>query len=372
MLPMSLFLNNVRDYKTVRFVQADFGDTTEFWEHYSDTIEEISFKDSEIREKTLAQILTKLKKLKSLSIDNCRELFMTGRLLENAIEIPTCRNITSLSLTNNRYLSDALFHRFIALMPQISSLDLSGCQISFHNGLYKKFYPEGHKSPSESVLTFRSISEFIKNQAFKLKQLNFSSTLIDGYSLSSLSKMPNLKLDVLTLNTCEQITYSGIADLCFHQPSIQELDFSFSVRLTDHALLRLIEAFPRLKVLKLRRCRALTNLTLQEIYRLKELRILDVSEIDVLAGLCANGFAREKQLNLREIYLSALAIDENDVIAVAQNAPNLRILDLSFCKRATTDNAIHAVLKHLPLLRMLNLEYCDMVSHIYFTLHNFS
>ncbi|XP_037031814.1 F-box/LRR-repeat protein fbxl-1 [Bradysia coprophila] len=365
--PASVFLNSLRNYSKITLNCVDFGTTDEFWDRCADiSIKEISFINCDLREKYLNSILKKVKNLEALEIENCRELFMSGRLFDKDRDKKTichaCRNVTSLALTYNRYLSDALFHRFATIMPKLNSLDLSGCHISFHRGLYKKFYPDSQKDASESVLTFHYIFQFIQCEAQLIKSLNFSYTLIDGAALTSLSEIGELKLEVLRLRSCDQLTNSGIISLVQVQPTLVELDLSSCVRLTDPGLMEICSSLSALKILKLRRCRAITDLGVKEVANLK-LKFLDISECESVTGRgIIDGIAKVQNLSLMELYVSALNICEMSIIRIAENIPNLRLLDLSFCKNGVTNLAVQLIFKNLVWLRVLLLDYCDKIS----------
>lgn len=364
--PASIFLSSLRNYSRITLNSVDFGTADEFWDRCADmSIKEISFVNCDLREKYLNSILKKVRNLEALEIENCRELFMSGRLFDKDRDkkaiCHACRNITSLSLTHNRYLSDALFHRFVTIMPKLRSLNLSGCHISFHRGLYKKFYPDSQKDASESVLTFHYIFQFIQCDGGMLKSLNFSNTLIDGAALTSLSEIGELKLEVLRLNSCDQLTNTGIISLVQAQPTLVELDLTSCVRLTDPGLMEICSSLQSLKILKLRRCRAITDLGVKEIANLN-LETLDISECESITGRgIIDGIAKIQNLSLMELHVSALNICEMSIIRIAENLPNLRLLDLSYCKNGVTNLAVQLIFKHLVWLRVLNLDYCDKV-----------
>lgn len=375
--PLNSFSNSFRFYTKIILNQVDFGQTDEFWQRFGGQFTEIIFDTCDLREKTFNGILKKLTNLQALEINNCRELFMSGRLFKNPYEKEAigvaCSNVRNIRLCNNRYLSDALFNRIVATMKNIESLDLSGCHISFHNGLYRKFYPDSQQNASESVLTFYYILQFIEYQSQHLKSLNFSGTLIDGSALTRLSEVQNLKLDKLILRSCDQLTNTGISTFVRHQCYLTELDLSMSVRLTDLSLIEICKSLTQLKILKLRRCRALTDVSVREIYSLKSLRALDISECDAITsdGLL-NGILKDEQnKRLRELHVSALNICEMTVVRIAECFTELTLLDLSFCKNAVTDLAIQLIFKNMIKLRVLNLEFCDKVNNMFTVMCHF-
>lgn len=364
--PMNDFQQSFRTFTKIILHQVDFGQTDLFWDHFGDQITDIVFNSCDLREKTFNTILKRLSNLNSLEINNCRELFMSGRLFKNVYEkeaiCTACLNVTSLSLCNNRYLSDALFNRIISTMPSIQALDLSGCHISFHNGLYRKFYPDYQQDASESVLTFYYILQFIELHASQLDHLNFSGTLIDGNALTKLAQIPQLRLHRFYLRSCDQLTNSGISSFVRHQNQLIELDLSMSVRLTDPGLIEICSALTSLRTLRLRRCRALTDLSVKQIKQLKALEVLDISECDAITsdGII-EGIGSARNDVMRELYVSALNICELAILRLAENLLELTVLDLSFCKNGATDVAVQYIFKHLVKLRTLNLEFCDKV-----------
>lgn len=365
--PLNAFMTSCRFYTKIILNQVDFGQTEEFWQRFGNQFTEITFNTCDLREKTFNGILKMLTNLQTLEINNCRELFMSGRLFKNPYEKAAiclaCSNVRNIRLCNNRYLSDALFNRIVGTMKNIQSLDLSGCHISFHNGLYRKFYPDSQQDASESVLTFYYILQFIQYQAEHLKSLNFSGTLIDGSALTRLAELQNLQLDKLTLRSCDQLTNTGISTFVRHQCRLIELDLSMSVRLTDLSLIEICKSLTLLKVLKLRRCRAVTDVSICEIYLLKNLCTLDISECDAITsdGLLNGILKGQKNDKLVELHVSALNICELAVVRIAECLPRLTLLDLSFCKNAVTDFAVQLIFKNLIKLRTLNLEFCDKV-----------
>lgn len=190
--PLQHYHTSVRSYSQITLSQVDFGTSTElFWRRFGDSVNALIIRNCDLREKNLKNILMQLECLRSLEIENCRELFMPGRLFEHDKQAvcAACKGIESLALINNRYLSDALFARFVVIMPRLQHLDLSGCHISFHRGLYKKFYPDRQKEPSESVLTFHYISQFIECEGTWIASCNKQIKLTPPFSRSVRSEI---------------------------------------------------------------------------------------------------------------------------------------------------------------------------------------
>lgn len=368
--PMDAFRTNTRYYESIRLSQVEVDQIEPaFWDQMGQHFTEIVFDECYMDEKMLCAILRRTSRLKSIVLNNCRDLFMCGGLFKRTRDFDAvknaCKNIQTVSFSNNRYLSDGMFCRTINMMGRLESLNLAGCQISFHRGLYRRFYPVNNNEASESVLTFNFILQYINSLAGSLKCLDFSKTLLDSTGITVLADTDGLELERLYLRSCDQLTNSGISALVKAQANLVELDLSSSMRLTDPSVIDICKSLSQLKVLKLRRCRALTDLSIREIRHLKRLECLDVSECDEITS---NGFivgiASEPNNRMVELHASALNICELAVIQIAENMTNLKLLDLSYCKNAVTDLAIQMIFKHLINLRSLNLEFCDMVSSL--------
>lgn len=324
----------------------------------------LTFISCDIGERKIQSILQRTKNLRHLHIQQCSDLFISGRLLSESELL--LENVTELSLAQNRHLTDLLFNRITNAMPNLSSLDLSANTISFHKGLFKKYYPGTHDEDcgSKTVFTSHFIQKFLRQRANKIKELKFNSTLIDGNALQSFAEnCKEMQLERLYLKSCDQLTNEGIISFIDVQRNLQVLDLSLTVRLTDIALMHICECLKDLKVLKIRRCRAVTDISVKLLTDLTKLEILDISECEALTSASLiDGIASRHNERMKELYLSALNISEAAVIKVAENFPNLVVLDLSYCIHIVDDVCLQAILKNLTLLRELNLNFCERIS----------
>ena len=135
------------------------------------------------------------------------------------------------------------------------------------------------------------------------------------------------------------------------------------MRLTDQALVEIIENLKQLESIKLRRCRALTDLSVKRINELANLKIVDISECElVTTASILEGIAAKKNLVITELYVSALNLCEAALLRITENLSELRVLDLSFCFNSVNDLGVQMILKNLIYLRELNLDNCDKIS----------
>lgn len=105
--PLNAFNNSMRYYTGIYLNQVDLDQTDmNFWNRFGEQLNEISFDVCDLREKSFNSILKQLTNLKKLNLNNCRELFMSGRLFKNPYDqeaiCTACSNVTDISLSNNR------------------------------------------------------------------------------------------------------------------------------------------------------------------------------------------------------------------------------------------------------------------------------
>uniref|UniRef100_A0A182JYE3 F-box domain-containing protein n=1 Tax=Anopheles christyi TaxID=43041 RepID=A0A182JYE3_9DIPT len=367
--PVRDLLHSFRHFPNIHLSEVDFERIGNFFNHFGPHIRRVVFRACEMQERDLTAILRCLPALRALTIQSCRDLFMCVRLFEDAAERSSLRqtlsNVTELSLTHNQYLSDAILHRMVEIMPSLRTLALAGCHISFHKGLYRKFYPGDGKQPSESVLTFHYVSQLIEERKSSLRALDFGETLVDDNALEALAAMsPELCLERLELNRCEQLSSRGLGTLITAQANhLQHLNLSKTFRLTDSCLLQICRELTGLRVLKMRECRALSNQGVRELVQLPALEVLDISYCEDVNGAgLLEGIASRPNQTLKELRVRALNLCERSIIAISENLSALRILDLGYCFHAVSDLCVQFIFRNLVQLTELDLESCRKLS----------
>ncbi|XP_034948212.1 dynein regulatory complex subunit 6 [Chelonus insularis] len=407
-LVMNTLLKSQRPFYHFIFKEVEVKRNLPIWDKFGSSMRSLILVCCDLSERTLVSILKCLKNLRILHINACRECLMSGRLLDDKKDVDELsqnfQSLIELSLASNRYLSDALFNRFVSICPNLQSLSLTDCQISFHSGVYKRFYRDYKSSDqaSESLLTFFNVLAYIKKQAKRLKHLSFGSTLIDSTALSSLASIEELKLESLKLKSCDQLTNTGLRSLIY-QTNIKVLDISFCTRVTDASIICICKNLHNIEILNIRRCRAVTDLGIKQIHLLKKLKELDISECDQLTGACItqglcqptitedvkaennddqnlfldfenvnpnctseliDGNLSQKYVNncLEVLSANALNLDEKAIECIATSFPKLTFLDVGYCFSAVTDKTIQKIFKELTLLKTLRVSRCDKVS----------
>ncbi|CAG9796573.1 unnamed protein product [Diatraea saccharalis] len=368
--PTNIFENSSVTFYNYLFNEVEISNKLNaLWDKLGENIRCLTLKNCDINEKVFVYILQRCRNLQSLNIESCKELFMSGRLLEGKTEgllVESLDSLRSLSLSGNQYLTDALFNRFSTAAPALEELNLSGCSLQFHLGLVKKFYPPGSnifQNPSESVLTFYFILQFVIARAENIKKLLFSNTLIDGAALKSLSEVTNLRLEGLEVHSCDQLTNTGILALTTNQTMLKELDIGLCTRVTDQSLVYICNNLVNLEYLNIQRCRAVTDLGIVELKKLKKLKSLNISQCELITkdGL-ERGICAEENYVLEELDIHSLNIDQTAVIIISEKFPNLRSLDISYCFNAVTDTSVQVIFKNQVNLEILKMSHCDKVS----------
>ncbi|CAL7943108.1 unnamed protein product [Xylocopa violacea] len=401
---LEVLQHSTRPFYHFTFREVELKSNMPIWDQYGPHMRSLVLLCCDLSEKTLVEIFKYCKSLKVLHINACRECLMSGRLLEDENDIKelvqTFKHVQELSLGYNRFLSDALFNRLVAICPNLESLSLMGCQISFHCGLYKKFYPRGItlSDASNSVLTFLNILQYLKQQAARLKHLNFGYTLMDGTALATLSAMEDLRLESLMLQVSP--TKNHITEETMRKENMRILSANV-VYLHEESIESISKSFPNLRQLELSLCyHGVTNKTIQMIFKeLVHLQILKISHcVEVSdAGLTGMGLRnheyveKEQVVQKPEFTESRLRISlrskaeeeivrdadrKREVMHLCENVSEplstfsgfslirlkcLQELDLSVC--GITDVSLKHAFAFLEL-RILNLSQCQQITHI--------
>lgn len=217
-------------------------------------------------------------------MNGCGDSLMSDRLLEDKNDmkelLETLKNVYELNLEYNYFLNDALFNRLIAICPNLESLSLMGCRMTFHYGLYRKFYHDFNTLPyaSRSTLTFINALNYFGQQAYKLKHLDFSYTSIDPSALTILTGLQNLRLESLILQECDQLSNESIKGMTQHQTCLKILDISFNAHITDDSLLCICKNLTKLETLRIIQCSKVTDIGIKYIQLLQHLKELNIAE----------------------------------------------------------------------------------------------
>ncbi|XP_037077809.1 F-box/LRR-repeat protein 2-like [Pollicipes pollicipes] len=360
-----------------------------------------------------SQILAFCENLEELALVGCDALFMTGSILsrDSALGV-TLPSLRELDLSSNRYLSDAILVRLLALSPRLESLSLRGCQIGFHPGIYRRFYPAGGAGAvSSSVLTFECVLSFLREHGADLElDLSRCLTAVTDASLQAICRYMR-GLQVLRISECHLVTDSGLTGLGLtpisdgaelkpnktflhgeagaqpEQPAARA-----TPRRNEHAISlrsrheREIWSDAGRKVLvqsqidlnetgsgvSLLDLKCLTELDLSQCSRISD---VGVSHVVRFGGLRRLSLAHCPQLGdagvarlgrhcpgLEVVRLAhCVALTDEGLAGLVRHAPRLKHLELQGCVELT-DGALRAIMAHCASLQYLDVSGCRLMS----------
>ncbi|KAL7737115.1 hypothetical protein ACLKA6_005330 [Drosophila palustris] len=360
-----------RQFRHFVFEDVTLGQVYKLMAFIGQSAHSLDLDNVDLNDKQFYGILRMLPQLQSLSVTRCLPLFMSATFLDtNACDLTEIAahlaNIRELTISQNRYLTDAILVRLTALMPNLELINMSGCQISFHNAIHRRFYPNEPSSPSESVLTFKYILSVLVQQRKKLRVLDFSDTII-GHSLMALCDLsqadangqPGMQLERLYLSGCRQLNVATIKGFLQTQSQLSVLDLSGTVCLNDECLETIAATNAQLRCLKINACAGVTNTGAVHLKHLLRLQQLDISNCDgINSPGIIEGVAHAENHVLLELNVSYLTICEEAIKAIARNLRALRSLHLNNCVNGVTDDVMQLIISQLSWLRELSLESC--------------
>lgn len=360
-------LESPRHFQNILFRTVSFNGAKPFLDRFGPHIREITFKDCTIGQRAFVRILKMVPDLRRLTIEHCRELFVSHRLLANELDqqilANNLQNVTTLSLANNRNLKDVQFERIVSLMPKLEDLDLSDCSIVSHEFDWLETSLARPMVASTSGLHYRYITQIIESRADRLKKLNFGSTCMDGHTLAKLVSFEALHLDALSLESCDRLPVDGIKGLVQAKSTLQHLDLSMLNTLTNACLHVVCQNLANLVSLKLRRCSALTDPGIMAVGQLRKLKILDISECWSITGRgIVKAIATQANYTLLELNVCAVNLCESAALKLADKFASLRLLELGHCSQSVSDLCLQIIFKNLIWLRNLNLDGCDKIT----------
>jgi len=341
-----------------------------FWSAVSDLLRSLDLVNCEITEKDVTAILLNLRRLHSLALVNCRDVFMSGTFLSNACERSEVgRNLAglrSLKLDDNKYLNDILLIRITETTPNLKILSLSGCNIMNDPGIYLKHYPSSQDiQASASVLTFRILVKVVANLAASLQSVNLSRNT--GVDLEMLSLVPGLDLNELNISSCGSVTHQGVLSFLQTNKNIHNLNLNICRRVFSGLPDTTLSVFNSLsKITTLSLCQ-LSIPSFRAISCLESLKSLEINGLDSPGAEIVCGLANLKTDCLTSLKARFLGAPSQDLVKVINknNFSSLRTLDLSSGGENTvTDSLLQAICSNMPDLIHLNLSNNPGISDV--------
>ena len=311
-------------------------------------------------------LLAACKELRSLKLMNCRELFLSGTLLaseKDQAKVKESLQHCSEFFYDGTYLTDVIFNRLTACMPNLRSLGIPNTRIINHlrgNG------------NSMSVFTFQNLIEFVASRSDTLCDLNFQNTALDSLNLQDIGRVKGLLVAKLNIANCS-VNQEALLDFCRHQQKLSALDITnCRMILVDNPATRMCifeELSPNLRHLSMRGLSAPKKFA-ECLAQLDHLESLDCSSCDIPSrhlaeGLCA---AERETSTMKSLTLQSFsAAPENLALLVSSGLRNLVKLDLTNCHEAVTDLVLNKICSNMLFLKVLLLNNCSRLSDAGFT-----
>ncbi|KAI6246566.1 SCF E3 ubiquitin ligase complex F-box protein grrA [Erysiphe necator] len=240
--------------------------------------------DSQITERSMEVLANNCSRLQGLNITGCNRISSASMMLV----AEKCRNIKRLKLNDCDQLDDAAVIEFSKKCPNMLEIDLHQCK----------------------GIGDEPVTALLKN----------------GKSLRE-----------LRLANCDLISDSAFLSLPSNKlyEHLRILDLTFCTRLTDRAVVKIIEVAPRLRNLVFAKCRQLTDTAVNAISKLgKNLHYLHL-------GHCGQ-------------------ITDNAIVNLVASCNRIRYIDLGCCTNLTDTSVIK--LASLPKLRRIGLVKCSSIT----------
>ena len=339
--------------------------------------------------------------LKSLALIDCRDLFMSGGLMDQPDDmkighIAFC-NVTSLDLSRNTYVTDLMFQRLVCCMPQLETLILNDTNIQHHPGIYKKFYPEHviqgeEEIPEEeervsrifnspSIFTFGCLLHYLRSTDIKITKLGLQGTNLPVRMINELFNIPSLKLKCLDISKNPALRQEGISYLTErHKSHLRELDLSYCRRIAmdyNSDLLRIFENLSNLTKLIIHGISCPRGFDECLAY-LKQLEYLDLTDCDIPARHLADGIVKPLEeasiVNVDGVNRPSTPESHSIINEAERNCCARKLRVIIFSKYFRAPEQIARILRWTSNLKQVNFNGCtlsqDAMSQLFQTLHS--
>lgn len=374
--------------------------------HLLPRLKNLKFHKTTMSSKTLIEILKEAPRLERLYLIQCDSLFMSGFLTYSVQSITNkfnLTNLTELSLSKNRYLTDFLLNLFLNSAPNLKLLDISYClltKVNYKSVSNRKNGDNGNLllinndsssknlNGSSVVLTIENLIKVLKeNNLTSLNAINLSGIeLVNHDEMSLLSLIECLpKLESIYLANLPSIKADTVMKVISLLPILKQIDLTGSIQVNDskqRSIELCLEASAvmnqnsksNIEVLKV--SRAIINdpeVFLQTIPCFTMMTYLDMSCTmfqrsfptmnkvnQYIEGFAQNLSQCDKIEHLILSYCDFL-VSDSFIKIIAKKLKKLKHLDLKNCTQIT-DESLHHISTHLTSLTLLDISWCQNVS----------
>lgn len=280
-------------------------------------------------------------------------------------------NIESLNLSGCYNINDnALSHAFFADIPTLTKLDLSVCKQMTDNSLGKIVthlknleYLELGGCSNITNAGLLLVAWGLKN----LKSLNLRSCwYISDQGIAYIAGMHkesaegNLMLEYLGLQDCQKLTDDSLKHISQGLPNLQRINLSFCISISDSGL-KYLAKMNSLRELNLRACDNISDIGIGYLAEGgSRVSTLDVSFCVKLSDQALMHLS-QGLFNLRALSMSACQISDEGVCRLAKTLHELETLNIGQCHRVT-DRGLMTIAESLTHLRSIDLYGCTRIT----------
>lgn len=260
-----------------------------------------------------------------------------------------------------RQLSDLVLCAFLAIAPNLQSLELASAPLLFSSSYLNS---TADSRPSSAALTFNRFLLEVKGKlSTTLNSVNLSRTSISNRALESLANIPNLRLKKISLVSCKDLTDAGVVALCTSQPTIEELDISSNSQLTAISVQHVANKLKGIRSLNITKIKLQSSEAkiLNEITSCSKL-VLNACLLQLWVKSEADSAFSSWSSTLQSLDMSYCSgLSNQVVVSMCQRLTNLQQLDLSSCYRID-DVSLREISKCLISLTKLSVAWCKHIT----------
>ncbi|XP_055680156.1 F-box/LRR-repeat protein 14 [Lutzomyia longipalpis] len=290
--------------------------------------------------RTLKEVITGVPNLESLNLSGCYNITDNNLYQSFCMDM---QHLKVLDLSLCKQITDTSLGRIGSQMKNLEVLELGGCSNITNTGL---------------MLIAWSLK--------KLKRLNLRSCWhISDQGIGHLAGVGpetehTLPLEYLGLQDCQRLSDEALKYIAQGLPFLRSINLSFCVSVTDSGL-KYLAKMPKLEELNLRACDNISDIGMAYLTEGgSSIFSLDVSFCDKI-GDQALIHISQGLFHLRSLSLNASCITDDGLDRIAKSLHDLETLNIGQCNRIS-DKGLKALADNLQNLKAIDLYGCTRLS----------
>lgn len=265
-------------------------------------------------------------------------------------------NVTTLIIHVSSGLTDYIISELNKTLFKLEILSLGNSESCEETG-YKIFYineETTETNPSNSVLSFIGIKNFIENHSNTIKLINLAMLQSLPEAVVAISEIKGLKLESVLLPS--DLPSRFIKKFCQNQFSLISLDLSIALYVTDDTVCALCKYLPNLEKLYIRHNRV-TDKCIIGIFQLEHLVTLDLCNNENISQLSyQEAMLKIKSNKLKHLNLAFAQISDDNLCELLKRNVNIRHLNVAHT--SLSNKTLNMICKNLIRMESLVLDSC--------------